>query len=154
MINEVQAADAVTYLVAIGATTAKDAQGQAWADWVNDEVPGAQPSDLLEAARLSIRIWKRQGKAYQVDATHFSDALKQLRAERLEKAEHMSPILPEGLEDDPRLERRWIDSAKDGIRAGMSREEAEVMAWHQIGRTPPPQLETRPRDIHPQLRKA
>lgn len=154
MITEVQAADVVTYLVAIGATTAKDAQGQAWADWVNDEVPEARPAELLEATRLAIRIWKRQGKAYQVDATHFSDALKQLRAERISKAEQESPVLPEGLEDEPTVERRWINVAKENIRAGMSRGQAEALAWQSIGRTPPPELETRHHDIHPQLRKA
>lgn len=154
MITEVQAADVVTYLVAIGATTAKDAQGQAWADWVNDEVPEARPAELLEATRLAIRIWKRQGKAYQVDATHFSDALKQLRAERISKAEQESPVLPEGLEDEPTVERRWINYAKDNIRAGMPRAQAEANAWESIGRTPPPKLEAHSRTVRPQLRLA
>lgn len=154
MITEMQAADAVTYLVAIGATTAKDGQGQAWADWVNHEVPEAQPAELLEATRLAVRIWKRQGKAYQVDATHLSDALKQLRAERISKAENTRPVLPEGLEDEPIVERRWINVAKENIRAGMPRGQAEARAWRAIGRTPPPELETRHHDIRPQLRKA
>lgn len=149
-----QAADAVTYLVAIGATTAKDGQGQAWADWVNHEVPQAQPSELLEATRLAIRLWKGQDRAYQVDATHLSDALKQLRAERISKAENESPVLPEGLEDEPTVERRWINYAKDNIRAGMPRGQAEARAWASIGRTPPPELETHPRSVRPQLRLA
>ncbi|WP_195225931.1 hypothetical protein [Schaalia turicensis] len=154
MITEMQAADAVTYLVAIGATTAKDGQGQAWADWVNHEVPEAQPAELLEATRLAIRIWKRQGKAYQVDATHFSDALKQLRAERISKAEQESPVLPEGLEDEPIVERRWINVAKENIRAGMPRGQAEALAWQSIGRTPPPKLEAHSRSVRPLLRLA
>ncbi len=154
MITEMQAADAVTYLVAIGATTAKDGQGQAWADWVNHEVPQAQPSELLEATRLAIRLWKGQDRAYQVDATHLSDALKQLRAERISKAENESPVLPEGLEDEPTVERRWINYAKDNIRAGMPRGQAEARAWASIGRTPPPELETHPRSVRPQLRLA
>lgn len=148
MINEMQAADVVTYLVAIGATTAKDAQGQAWADWINSEVPGAQSSDLLKAARQSIRIWKRQGRSYQVDATHFSDALKQIRAERLEKAEHMKPVIPEGLENEPELERRWINTAKENIRQGMCRSDAEAAAWQHINRTPPPQLPATRHNTH------
>ena len=154
MITEMQAADAVTYLVAIGATTAKDGQGQAWADWVNHEVPEAQPAELLEATRLAIRLWKGQDRAYQVDATHLSDALKQLRAERISKAENTRPVLPEGLEDEPIVERRWINVAKENIRAGMPRGQAEALAWQSIGRTPPPELETRPRSVRPQLRKA
>lgn len=149
-----QAADAVTYLVAIGATTAKDGQGQAWADWVNHEVPEAQPAELLEATRLAIRMWKGQGKAYQVDATHFSDALKQLRTERIRRAEQESPVLPEGLEDEPTVERRWINTAKDNIRAGMPRGQAEARAWRAIGRTPPPKLEAHSRSVRPQLRRA
>ena len=154
MITEMQAADAVTYLVAIGATTAKDGQGQAWADWVNHEVPEAQPAELLEATRLAVRLWKGQGRAYQVDATHLSDALKQLRAERISKAENTRPVLPEGLEDEPIVERRWINVAKENIRAGMPRGQAEARAWQSIGRTPPPELETRNHDIRPQLRLA
>lgn len=154
MITEMQAADAVTYLVAIGATTAKDGQGQAWADWVNHEVPEAQPAELLEATRLAIRLWKGQDRAYQVDATHLSDALKQLRAERISKAENMSPVLPEGLEDEPTVERLWINAAKDNIRAGMPREQAEACAWASIGRTPPPTLEAHSRSVRPQLRLA
>ena len=154
MITEMQAADAITYLVAIGATTAKDGQGQAWADWVNHEVPEAQPAELLEATRLAIRIWKGQGKTYQVDATHLSDALKQLRAERISKAENIRPVLPEGLEDEPTVERRWINTAKDNIRAGMPRAQAEARAWASIGRTPPPPLEAHSRTARPQLRKA
>lgn len=152
MITEMQAADAITYLVAIGATTAKDGQGQAWADWVNHEVPEAQPAELLEATRLAIRLWKGQDRAYQVDATHLSDALKQLRAERISKAENMSPVLPEGLEDEPTVERLWINAAKDNIRAGMPREQAEACAWASIGRTPPPTLEAHSRSVRPQLR--
>lgn len=154
MITEVQAADVVTYLVAIGATTAKDAQGQAWADWVNDEVPEAQPAELLEATRLAIRLWKGQDRAYQVDATHLSDALKQLRAERISKAENEKPVLPEGLEDEPTVERRWINAAKAHIRAGTPRAQAEARAWASIGRTPPPKLEAHSRSVRPQLRRA
>lgn len=154
MITEMQAADAVTYLVAIGATTAKDGQGQAWADWVNHEVPEAQPAELLEATRLAIRIWKGQGKTYQVDATHFSDALKQLRTERIRRAENEKPVLPEGLEDEPTVERRWINVANENIRAGMPRGQAEANAWESIGRTPPPKLEARSRTVRPQLRRA
>ncbi|MUP49250.1 hypothetical protein C3L57_08670, partial [Veillonellaceae bacterium M2-8] len=85
---------------------------------------------------------------------HLSDALKQLRAERISKAENEKLVLPEGLEDEPTVERRWINAAKAHIRAGMPRAQAEARAWASIGRTPPPKLEAHSRSVRPQLRRA
>lgn len=79
---------------------------------------------------------------------------RDIRLQRIKNAERISPVLPEGLEDEPIVERRWINVAKENIRAGMPRGQAEARAWRAIGRTPPPQLETHHHDIRPQLRKA
>lgn len=118
----------------------------AWAEALDPNLTLADALAIVRDHYAESRDW-----IMPADINHRS---RDIRRQRIKNAERISPVLPEGLEDEPIVERRWIDVAKENIRAGMPRGQAEARAWRAIGRTPPPELETHRHDIRPQLRKA
>ncbi|WP_136314333.1 hypothetical protein [Actinomyces procaprae] len=140
MITPRDAADAVTYLVAAGATTARDAQGPVWADYLNDQVPGGPDTgELRPACRAAIRAWQDAGRAWQINVEHLAQAIRRGRSERIRAEEDArGPLRPAGLDHEPDLANRWIQAARRAVGTGQDRAAAEQHAWRAIGRQPPP----------------
>lgn len=140
MITPRDAADAVTYLVAAGATTARDAQGPVWADYLNDQVPGGPDAgELRPACRAAIRAWQDAGRTWQINVEHLTQAILKGRSEwiRAEEDAH-GRLHPVGLDREPDVANRWVQAARRAVGTGLDRADAERLAWQTIGRTPPP----------------
>lgn len=137
MITPMQAADAINYLFAAQAISVVDNQDAVWADYLNAEIPDAQPSDLLPAARLAIHDWAASGRSWRIDVGRYADALRKLRRQRVEDATKVQALVPEGIED-PMVELDWKRAATKALMDGVTRGEAERVAWRSIGMTPPP----------------
>ena len=71
---------------------------------------------------------------------------KRVRGERVYDEEQKNgPLIPAGLGDEPKVEMTWRNVAREAIRSGASRSDAEASAWAAIGRTPNhPEIEEKP----------
>ena len=142
MITPADAANAVNYLLAAGATPTVDHQAEVWADYLNHEVVGGpRASELGAACRRAIRDWVREARAYRIDVERFAQAVRRERADRVRAEEDArGALLPAGLAGEPAVEAAWRRAALEAVGAGAEREVAEAHAWRSIGRTPPPAI--------------
>lgn len=142
MITARAAADAITYLIAAGATTARDAQAVVWADYLNAEVPGGpDPAELRPAARDAIRHWDDAGRTWRVNVETLAKAVRRRRAARVADAEQAGHRpAPDGLDDDPDARCRWVAAWRRAVGTGAAPDRADAAAWAAIGRRPPAPL--------------
>lgn len=143
MISASVTADMLTYLVAAGTTTAKDAQAPVWADYLNAEIPHLRSTELRPAARRAIKDWDTNGRGWQINVETIAKALRTLRKERLEQhnRNHAGTYFPDDLRDEPETACAWLTAWNTGIGSGLDGPQAEQHAWNTIGRQPsPPQL--------------
>ena len=142
MITARAAADAITYLIAAGATTARDAQAVVWADYLNAEVPGGpDPAELRPAARDAIRHWDDAGRTWRVNVETLAKALRRRRAARVADAEQAGHRpAPAGLADDPAARCRWVAAWRRAVGPRAAPDRADAAAWAAIGRRPPAPL--------------
>ena len=138
-ITEIQAADAINYLVAARALTVVDHQADVWADYLNHEIDDPGGDELLPACRHAIRTWRQDGRTWQIDVESYAQSIRRIRRERLDAVigAHGRPD-PEGLGDEPRVEQAWRNAWRRAIERGAAHERAVASAWRAIGRTPPP----------------
>ena len=133
MITPADAANAVNYLLAAGATPTVDHQAEVWADYLNHEVVGGpQARELGAACRRAIRDWVREARAYRIDVERFAQAIRRERADRVRAEEDArGALLPAGLAGEPAVEAAWRRAALEAVGAGADREAAEVHAGYR-----------------------
>lgn len=118
----------------------------AWAEALDPDVTLADALAIVRDHYAESRDW--------IMPADINRRSRDIRRQRIATVlENRTPI-PDGLGDEPHLEIEWRKALMRGVGDGLDLEAATSAAWRQVGRTPPLQLETRPRDIRPQLRKA
>ncbi len=141
MITARDAADAITYLIAAGATTARDAQAVVWADYLNAQADNPEAVELRPAARDAIRHWDDAGRTWQVNVETLAKALRRRRAARVADVEQAGGRpAPDGLDDDPDARCRWVAAWRRAVGIGATPARADALAWAAIGRCPPAPL--------------
>lgn len=118
----------------------------AWAEALDPDVTLADALDIVRDHYAESRDW-----IMPADINRRSRDIRRQRTAAI--FENRTPI-PDGLGDEPHLEIAWRKAVMRGVGDGLTLDDAQARAWHDIGRTPPPQLETHHHDIRPQLRKA
>lgn len=131
MITPIQAATVVNYLYAAQTIQVTDDQDVVWADYINAEIPDADGSDLLPAARATIRDWAAKGRSWRIDVGRYVDALHKLRRDRVDAATKTRALLPVGI-DDPMVELEWRRAATRALMGGAPRDVAESQAYAAI----------------------
>ncbi|WP_172121438.1 hypothetical protein [Actinomyces faecalis] len=139
MISELDAANALNYLLAARALTVVDGQARVWADYLNHEIDDPRPAELLPACRRAIRQWARENRSWQVDVERYAANIRAARRERMDHAidTHGRPD-PAGLGGEPKVENAWRTAWMRAVWHGEP--DPEQAAWDAIGRQPPPPL--------------
>lgn len=118
----------------------------AWAEALDPNLTLADALAIVRDHYAESRDW-----IMPADINHRS---RDIRRQRIKNALNNQTLTPDGLGDEPHLEIAWKKALMQGLGDGLDLDAASSAAWQSIGRTPPPELETRPRNLCPQLRKA
>ena len=135
-----QANTAANMLSAWGAWATRDAQGIAWADYLNHEVPDADADELPAACRAAFRDWNRNGRTWQINVDHVAQAILRDRRDRVDAHinAHGRPD-PDGV-TDPRLAQKGRRAWRRSVERGATPDRAVEKAWAAIGQAPPPRM--------------
>lgn len=141
MITPLDAMNVLRYLAGAQAITLTEDQDAVWADYINAEVPQAQPADLLPAARRAVRDWSQGGRAWRVDVERFVAAARAIRADRITAA-GVLPTPPAELTAGEAVQ--WQRALVRLIADGATVADATAAADQLVGYTRPPEIEDGP----------
>lgn len=146
MITPLDAMNVLRYLAGAQAITLTEDQDAVWADYINAEVPDARPMDLAPAARLAIKEWSRQGRAWRIDVDRFAQAVRKVRADRMPADVDIPRLLGDDITGAQSI--AFDRHVRRLLADGESIAAAEAAAYAAVGRTKPLEITTNePLDI-------
>ena len=138
MIAEHEAANAINYLYAAQAINVTDGQAAVWADYLNAEIPGILPQDLLPAARQALKQWGNNRKTWKIDLPTFAHAVRAVRRQRVDEYTREHGPLEPASDLDGADYVLWLRTAHQEIQDGNTNPRSVEASAYQAIEQPNP----------------